>query len=105
MIGVTISNEYTWFSRSSAALPEGIEAAETAEKTAFYQPWSYALPYIHRFAAVDVGTMKSQPGQHLDYLYFFGRWAAIQQMSVWTIAPAPAARPSRTAPVSMPKAR
>jgi len=94
IIGVTISNECTWLSRTSAALLKGIEVAEIVEKTAFYLPWSYAFPYIHRFVAVDVGTMKSQPGQHLADLYFFGHWTAIQQMSVLIDCPG-----ARRAPV------
>ena len=85
MIAVTVSNEYSWFSRTSASLPDGLVIAEKVERRAVYQPWTYVVPYISRFAAVDTGTMRThsaEPDRALADLYFFGRWRPIEKISV-----------------------
>ncbi len=85
MIGVTIASEYGWYNRTVSTLPEGLTVAETVEKTAFYQPWTYLVPYIDRFVAVDAGTLRSHPdvpGQHIAQLYFFGRWSPVTEVPV-----------------------
>ncbi|UWQ59931.1 hypothetical protein K3722_07315 [Leisingera caerulea] len=82
MIGVTIASEYGWYGRTKAALPEGLEVAETVEKQSFYRPWTYAVPYVDRFAAIDTATMKSHeahPQVYLAEVYFFGRWAPVSR--------------------------
>jgi hypothetical protein len=86
MIGVTIASEYGWYSRTAAALPEGVVVAETVENRSFYRPWTYVVPYVDRFAALDVATMKTHsdhPQIYLAEVYFFGRWAAVQKLPVW----------------------
>lgn len=86
MIGVTIASEYGWYSRTAAALPEGLMVAETVENRSFYRPWTYVVPYVDRFAALDTATMKSHadhPQVHLAEIYFFGRWAAVSKLPVW----------------------
>lgn len=85
MIAVTISMEYSWYNRTVASLPEGLEIAEPVEKKSFYQPWTYVVPYVNRFVAVDMATTKQhpdQPAQRIVDLYFFGRWAPLRKMSV-----------------------
>ncbi|MEY8840711.1 hypothetical protein AB9K41_16945, partial [Cribrihabitans sp. XS_ASV171] len=85
MIAVTISSEYSWFSRTASALPDGLVVAQTVEKRAFYQPWTYVTPYVNRFVAADIATMQSHPenpDQKIAQLYFFGRWSAVEKMPV-----------------------
>lgn len=85
MIATTISSEYSWFDRTTAQLPEGLEVVQTVEKRAFYQPWSYVVPYVDRFAAVDHATVRRNdalPDQRLADLYFFGRWASVQKLPI-----------------------
>ncbi|SFR97078.1 hypothetical protein [Yoonia litorea] len=82
MIAMTISNEYTWFSRTSAELPEGMEIAMTVEEQSWLRPWTQIVPYTKRFVAVDTGTARtndSAPDQKLADLYFFGRWSPVNQ--------------------------
>lgn len=82
MIGMTISNEYTWFDRTAERLPEGVEIAVTVDEQGWLRPWTQVWPYTKRFAAVDVGTMRTNdalPDQRLADLYFFGRWAPVNQ--------------------------
>lgn len=85
MIAMTISNEYGWFPRTKAALPEGLIVVEKVESKALYRPWTYLHPYVERFAALDatsVKTHKSRPGQKLADIYYFGRWAPVHKLPV-----------------------
>ena len=84
MIVVTVVSEYGWYGRTLAALPEGLVVAEEVPHQSLYQPWTYAVPYVDRFAAVDIGTMRShpeKPGQHMGEIFFFGRWAPVSKLS------------------------
>lgn len=82
MIGMTISNEYTWFGRTAERLPEGVEIAMTVEEQSWARPWTQIWPYTKRFAAIDTGTARTNdavPDQRLADLYFFGRWSPVNQ--------------------------
>lgn len=83
MLAVSISLEYSWFSRNTAALPDGVEVATIHENRALWRPWTYAFPYIDRFIAVDhVGMMqnKAAKGQQMTSLYVFGRWTPTRRI-------------------------
>ncbi|WP_299934246.1 hypothetical protein [uncultured Pelagimonas sp.] len=85
MLIAGISSEYSWFSRTSGNLPEGIEIAETGESKALWRPWTYVFPMTNRFVAVDTGNMQANSdtdGLYLVDLYFFGRWRAVQVVEV-----------------------
>ena len=82
MIGMTISNEYTWFGRTAERLPEGVEIAMTVEEQSWLRPWTQVWPYTKRFVAVDTGTARTNenlPDQRMADLYFFGRWSPVNQ--------------------------
>ena len=82
MIGMTISNEYTWFDRTAERLPEGIEIAMTVQEQSWLRPWTQVWPYTKRFVAVDTATARKNedvPDQRLTNLYFFGRWSPVTQ--------------------------
>ncbi len=82
MIGMTISNEYTWFDRTAEQLPEGISVAMTVDEQSWFRPWTQIWPYTERFVAVDTGTARSNPNvpdQRMADLYFFGRWSPVNQ--------------------------
>ncbi|MBY5935672.1 hypothetical protein KUV51_21865 [Tateyamaria omphalii] len=82
MIGMTISNEYTWFDRTAEQLPEGIEIAMTVDEQSWWRPWTQVAPYTKRFVAVDVANLRrndAQPDQRMVDLYFFGRWSPVNQ--------------------------
>ncbi|WP_299923660.1 hypothetical protein [uncultured Pelagimonas sp.] len=85
MLIAGISSEYSWFSRTSGNLPEGIEIAETGESKALWRPWTYVFPMTNRFVAADTGNMQTNSetdGLYLVDLYFFGRWRAVQVVEV-----------------------
>ncbi|MFC6636641.1 hypothetical protein GV827_20410 [Sulfitobacter sp. JBTF-M27] len=82
MIGMTISNEYTWFSRTAERLPDGVEIAMTVEEQSWLRPWTQVWPYTKRFVAADTGTARTNenlPDQRMADLYFFGRWSPVNQ--------------------------
>lgn len=83
MLAVSISLEYSWFQRNAAALPDGVEVATTHENRAFWRPWTYAVPYIDRFIAVDRVGMLQNPAaenQQMTSLYIFGRWTPVRRI-------------------------
>ena len=85
MLGTAIANEYGWYARTAAGLPEGLEVAMTVEDRAIYRPWGYLFPFVSRFLAVDTAnarTHASRPGQKLVDVYAFGRWSAPQSRPV-----------------------
>ncbi len=55
MLSYAIWNEYTWYPRVRAALPEGVVVASAPAERVFYRPWSYIVPSVSRFIAVDRG--------------------------------------------------
>ncbi len=82
MLGMTISNEYTWFERTAERLPEGVEIAMTVEEQSWLRPWSQLWPYTKRFVAVDTSTARKNnnlPDQRMISIYFFGRWSPINE--------------------------
>lgn len=82
MIGMTISNEYTWFGRTAERLPEGVTIAMTVDEHSWLRPWTKLWPYTKRFVAVDTATARKNdnlPDQRLVDLYFFGRWSPVNQ--------------------------
>lgn len=82
MIGMTISNEYTWFGRTAERLPDGVEIAMTVDEQSWLRPWTQVRPYTKRFAAVDTGTARRNeklPDQRMADIYFFGRWSPVNQ--------------------------
>lgn len=85
MLSMTLFMEYSWFERTTATLPEGVVVAQTVEKSSFYQPWTYVVPYVDRFVAVDSSSVKRHadlPDQRMADLYFFGRWAPLKRVPV-----------------------
>lgn len=82
MIGMTISNEYTWFERTAERLPQGVDIAMTVQEQSWLRPWTQVWPYTKRFVAVDIATARKNPDfpdQRMSDLYFFGRWSPVTQ--------------------------
>lgn len=81
MILMSLSNEYRWYPRTLNLLPAGFEVVSTAEHSALYSPWTYVVPYVDRFAAVDVDGVQRNPAQpdlRLSRVIVFARWSPIQ---------------------------
>ncbi|MEM6666181.1 MAG: hypothetical protein AAF638_07230 [Pseudomonadota bacterium] len=85
MLGVTIANEYSWYDRTSAVLPNGIEVALSVEETVFYRPWTYLRPFVTRFVAVDLASMRTNdafPDQRIVNVILYGRWTQTKTFGV-----------------------
>lgn len=85
MLAATISSEYGWYDRTRDNLPEGLEVAQTVQNKAFFRPWTYLHPFVHRFVAVDMPTLRTvdqAAGVRSADLYFFSRWQAPQGLPV-----------------------
>ena len=85
MIAMTITSEYSWYDRTRDQLPEQMAIVQEVESRAFYRPWTYAVPFVDRFAAIDTVSVRTNdevPDQRLVDLYFYGRWAPISKIPV-----------------------
>lgn len=77
MIVFSIWNEYNWFPRSEAQLPEGVVVVAASEGTSWFRPWTYVMPLVTRFAALDTGSVQRNedvPHQRIADLYLMERW-------------------------------
>ena len=85
MLATTISSEYSWYSRTSDALPDGVEVVQTVEGTAFYRPWTYLVPYTERFIALDTGNVRANSDNAallMADVYFFQRWSTVRSVEL-----------------------
>ncbi|WP_164661130.1 hypothetical protein [Tropicibacter sp. Alg240-R139] len=85
MIAATIASEYGWYERTRASLPVEFMVIETVESRAIYRPWTYVVPFVERFAAVDTASVQThgaRPDQRLADLYLLGRWAPVSKLPV-----------------------
>ncbi|MEM7488391.1 MAG: hypothetical protein AAF390_04620 [Pseudomonadota bacterium] len=85
MLAATITSEYGWFARTTAAMPKGLVVAQAVEESTFYRPWTYASPFVSRFVAVDRATIRThpmKPEQRIVDLVFYGRWVPTRKVPV-----------------------
>ncbi len=61
MIGFTIWNEYAWYPNARARLPEGAVVASAPGERMAYRPWTYAVPLVTRFIAVERPAAEGVP--------------------------------------------
>lgn len=57
MLGFTVWNDYTWFSRNAEGLPETVQVARTVEKSWVVQPWTLIAPVVTRYQAVNLASV------------------------------------------------
>jgi len=85
MLGFAIWSEYAWYERTAARLPDGVEVVFQNESRAVFRPWTYAVPLINRFAAVDTTSIRTNervPDKRIADMYFFQRWGTRQMIEV-----------------------
>ena len=61
MLGFTIWNDYTWFSRVLIDLPPDVIVADTFTATSAMQPWTMLIAPVNRFRAIDRRTIEPLP--------------------------------------------
>ena len=77
MIVFSIWNEYSWYPRMRAALAEGVVVAAAPTDRAMYRPWTYVVPLVSRFIAVDttnVARSRTDPQVFAANAVIFQRW-------------------------------
>ncbi len=57
MIAMAIWNESTWFSRTSAELPNNYVIVQTGTYSGILQPWTLLFPRVNRFVLVETDTV------------------------------------------------
>ena len=85
MILMSLTNEYRWYPRTLELLPAGFEVISTADHSAAYSPWTYVVPYVDRFVAVDLDGVQRNEGQpdlRLSRVIFFTRWEPVRVLPV-----------------------
>lgn len=85
MISFAVWNEYSWFSRVTAELPESVAVVLPVKESSFWRPWSYAVPMITRFIAVDrdaVMQSEEKPGLVRTDAILVQRWTPTQRVPV-----------------------
>ncbi len=82
MLLMAIWFEYSWFERTTAAFPDGVEVASTNQTRSWYRPWTYVVPLTNRLIAVDRRFdlhHADAPGQVLTRIILAGRWEPTRQ--------------------------
>ncbi|ANH08647.1 hypothetical protein [Shinella sp. HZN7] len=77
ILGYSVWSEYSWFSRSVAAQPNGVVVAWHNGESAPWRPWSYLAPVTTRFTAVDTRSIQRHPDfpdQRIVGLRLAARW-------------------------------
>ncbi|TCL09071.1 hypothetical protein BXY66_1114 [Shimia isoporae] len=85
MLAATITSEYGWYDRTIETMPEGFSVVQTVENRAVYRPWTYVVPFVERFVALDATSLQtnsSLPDQRLADVYFYGRWSPLNRLTV-----------------------
>lgn len=85
MIVTTVATEYAWYDRTKDILPEGMTVVMEVENNSLYRPWTYIVPFVERFVALDeqsLRTHEAQPALRMVDLLFMGRWSAPEKMVV-----------------------
>lgn len=82
LIAFTAWNEYSWYGRVSAELPEGVEVVWQDVAPQPLRPWTYLVPLTTRFLALDSRSLARHPGNDalvLADVYAFARWRGVEQ--------------------------
>ena len=76
MFGFQIWNGYTWHERTAATLPEGLLVVKTYTQRSVFSPWTYLVPQVNRFVAVDLASVQRNqhaPDYALAKIFLFAR--------------------------------
>ncbi len=85
MFAFLIWNEYTWYPRTAAALPEDVVVYSSYPERIAWRPWTLLAPVTERFAAVDRGSIRRNenlPSQVMADVILVGRRAPVARLPV-----------------------
>ena len=78
MIIFYIWSEYYWYFRTVGSLPENVVVAQTYDTRQILQPWTYIVPKVEHFSAIDLNSIKTNnrsPGYKLVEILLVTRFA------------------------------
>lgn len=62
MVIYSVWNEYSWSSRLIAKMPDSVSILGTGTTKTAFRPWSYAVPMVTRFSALDRAAFQPVQG-------------------------------------------
>ena len=77
MFGFQIWNGYTWHQRTADGLPDGVRMVKTYPHRSPFSPWTYIVPQVNRFVALDFASVqrnRKAPDLALATIYLFDRY-------------------------------
>lgn len=77
LIATTVWMEYTWFNRVAGALPAEFVVATTESGGSPLRPWTYVVPLVDRFTAIDASKLARHPDRAeliVAPVFGFARW-------------------------------
>lgn len=83
MIVFSVWREYSWFPTVTAQLSDSIVVASAPADRVFWRPWTYAVPLVTRFVAIDRGAARqstSTPGLFVASAVVIQRWTPTQRV-------------------------
>jgi hypothetical protein len=69
--------EYSWFTRVTGALPPEFVVANEETTASPLRPWTYVVPLVSRFAAIDTSKLARHPERNeliVAPVFGFARW-------------------------------
>lgn len=61
MLTYTFYNDYSWYARTAGELPDTVVVTDAYETSHPLQPWTYVVPFVDRFAAIDRESLVESP--------------------------------------------
>jgi hypothetical protein len=74
-------NDYSWFDRTAAELPEQVVILDTYSYSGAWQPWTYLVPRINRFTALNRDAVRRNanlPGMVMADLLLVARYEPVR---------------------------
>ena len=90
MIGFTLWSEYTWFSRTEAALPDSFAVVTRHEHSSIFRPWTQIAPFVDRFSVIDKDALRHNeqlPGQIMTEVVMVSRHGGNAKLPVLVDCP------------------
>lgn len=103
MLAFAIWSELNWFPRSVEQLPETVVVVRTNESTSLFRPWTYVIPFVNRFIAVDTNSTQTNtavPEQRIVDVYLLERWQPARALKIGVDCSQPAQTPLEAAEFS-----
>lgn len=85
MIGYSVWNEYSWFSRISSQLPPSVAVVGHGQRSDAWAPWTYLWPVTTRFLAMDTRNRVAStqhPGLVVAELLMVERWQPTRRVQL-----------------------